>query len=211
VRHDRPTPFSLDDDQRRRISQIVKLGPGWPIELENILGRARWLATLDADLTAPSDTKRSLRALSERTAGLRDTLRNAPPDVLGAIVAPDHIARGDFLLPPRMMRHRAFEEKLEALDSLAKMLTAAISELDDGDRGDKTSAAHFTARGIDELLARHGHKRLTPTYRRGPDPGRDLLQECFTLLKIEIDTQSVIKPLAAERNAKRAAWLELFM
>jgi hypothetical protein len=106
-------------------------------------------------------------------------------------------------MPPldRLNRLYALDDLVKSVRHLSQWLRYAEARVAKGTTGDKTAGARAVTRGIDDLLFRHKGYRLTPTQKH-PDPGKDLLDACLALLKMEVTADSMVRYLASKRRNK---------
>jgi hypothetical protein len=101
--------------------------------------------------------------------------------------------------PPLWARQRAFVDLVAGLKSFSKWLEWGQDRLPEGELGDKTKSAHVLTREIDALLRRHTRYKLTVGLKH-PDPGQELLAACLEILKLEVNSDSMVRRLVVERN-----------
>ena len=197
-----PTPRRLEDDHWKTLAAIVDLPDERRALVENILGQAEFLATLDNEATAtpPRATRKRLRELRKKAEKFFDEFRNLDPNVFMALICHEGEDQpwdgvGPWA-PPRMMTLlRMFNDDLGKCRSfIVGKLDAAIARVPSEPPGDKTSAGDYLTREIGALLERETSFRLTAT-ERPHDPAKEFLAECLMLAGMKITAKSSARRL----------------
>lgn len=198
----------LADEDWRRITKIVALPDTARSGLETIVRLGKALADHEFTAPAPSETRKSLRAMRRRAVALHADLRRMSEDVFMALISPpessEEISWGLYE-PNRLGGARSLAARIEAVAQLADLLKAAEARTAKGKSGDRTLAAHVVTAEINVLLRKHnaGAKSggLTPEF----GPGVEFLDACFDLVGIKVTAAAMIKRMAAKRNGKVSA------
>ena len=199
-----PQPYPVKDSNWARLSRIADLSEAARPELENILGWGKFLAELDSRSSPPWETKRKLVALRRKAERLFADLRSLDGEVFMALVHPegdkDERFRSSPFHPPLRTQHNMLSDRVGDFESwFLGWVDRALARVPPERRGSKTAAAQAVTRGIDELLRRHEKPGLAPSEKTF-DPGRELLQECLTLLRMDLTARAMIRRLASERR-----------
>jgi hypothetical protein len=204
---DERSPLLADEDWRR-LATIVALPDAARSDFEKIMRLGKDLAEHETTAPAPSETKKSLRAMRRKAEALHADLRRMSEDVFGALIFPpessEEISWGLYG-PTRLGGYRSLVARIENVAQLVDWLKAAEAHTPEGKSGDRTWAAHVVTSEIDVLLRKHnaGAKSggLTPEF----GPGAEFLDACFELIGITVTAAAMIKRMAAKRNGKVSA------
>lgn len=207
-----PAPFTLNDDQRQRLSEVLSDLP-WidfcPLVavFEGILAQANAIGHVDATAPAPQVVRDDLKRLHKRTEALFHDLLGCSYEVRAALL---DSGWGTGLRRLTGGGDRLLERQITELGSLAQWLARAVEransppppliEDDQVERtGNRTAASDFLTREVDALMRRHTGNGLTASEKIN-DPGQDLLGACFRIVGVDVTVTTAIRRLVARRR-----------